>query len=145
MHTLLETTSTSHLLAQTCKAYRKAVHKALAELGLHPGQDMILQQLWCEDGLTQTEIAEQHCVQAATITKMLQRMVNAGLVERRKDPDDQRVLRVYLTTRGRALQEPIEQLWNRMEKKLFVNMSLDEKILLRRLLLQVYNNLNPEA
>ena len=40
--------------------------------------------------------------------KMIQRMERSGFVERRSDPEDERLSRVYLTERGRALQKPVQ-------------------------------------
>ena len=131
-----------YLLAQTCKAHRGAAVKLLTELGLYAGQETILGRLWQQDGLTQTELTGQLCVQAATVTKMLNRMVKAGLVERRGDPDDQRVSRVYLTERGRDLQQPVQDVWRQLDETAFASMTPEERMLFRRLLMQVQANLN---
>jgi len=68
-------------------------------------------------------------------------MSKAGLVERRTDSEDQRVSRVYLTNEGHSLQEPVEGVWHELEAQCLANLTLEEQILLRRLLLQVYENL----
>jgi DNA-binding MarR family transcriptional regulator len=49
---------------------------------------------------------------------------------------------VYLTEAGRALQQPLANIWHELEQESFANLSLDEKVLLRRLLLQVRENLD---
>lgn len=130
------------LLAQTCKAHRNLADRMLAEVGLHAGQDMILLRLWPEDGLIQADLADHLCVQAATVTKMIHRLVEAGFVERRGDPEDQRISRIYLTEKGRALQQPVEEIWERFEQCSFAALTLEERILLRRLLMQVVDNLS---
>jgi MarR family transcriptional regulator, organic hydroperoxide resistance regulator len=96
-----------YALAQLCKAHRQSVDSALKQVSrescgpeLHVGQEMILLQLWAEEGLTQSRLAELLCVEPPTITKMLQRMEQAGLLVRSADPDDARVSRVSLTRRG---------------------------------------------
>jgi DNA-binding MarR family transcriptional regulator len=135
----------SYLLKQTCRAHRNTAHKLLAEIGLHAGQEMILYRLWQTDGLTQSELVEQLCVQPATVTKMLNRMVKNGLVERRRDLQDQRVSRVYLTNQGRELQKSLESVWDKLEQYTVATLSLEERVLLRRLLMQVQDNLNNHA
>ena len=135
----------SYLLKQTCRAHRNTAHKMLTEIGLHPGQEMILFRLWEADGLTQSELVEQLCVQPATVTKMLNRMVKNGLVERRGDPQDQRISRVYLTDQGRELQKSIEDAWDKLEQYTVATLSLEERVLLRRLLMQVQDNLANHA
>src|SRR5688572_21982118 len=107
-----------HLLVQTCKAQRALAEKLWSEIGLHVGQDMLLLQLWPEEGLTQTELAERLYIQPATVTKTLKRMEQTGLIERRGDPEDQRVSRVYLTEQGRALLQPYEEVRDKLEQYL---------------------------
>ena len=133
--------STGSLLVQVCKAHRNKAHELLSRINLHPGQEFLLLNLWPEDGLTHSEVAENLCVQPATVTKMLDRLVRTGLVQRQPDPADQRVSRVYLTEKGRELLEPIEQVWEELEQISFANLTLEERLLLRRLLIQVKANL----
>ena len=129
------------LLVQICKAHRNKAQELLSRIDLYPGQEFLLTNLWPEDGLTHSEMAESLCVQPATVTKMLDRLVKTGLVQRMQDSDDQRVSRVYLTEKGRELLEPIEQVWEELEQISFADLSLAERLLLRRLLLQVQENL----
>jgi DNA-binding MarR family transcriptional regulator len=129
------------LLVQICKAHRNKAQELLSRIDLYPGQEFLLINLWPEDGLTQSEVAESLCIQPATVTKMLDRLVKTGLVQRVQDSSDQRVSRVYLTEKGRELLEPIEQVWEELEQTSFANLSLEERLLLRRLLLQVHENL----
>lgn len=131
----------NYLLVQVCKAHRQKASTLLSQVELYAGQEMLLLKLWAKDGLMQSEMADELCVQPATITKMLDRMVESGLVERRKDPDDQRVSRIYLTAKGIALQEPVADVWQQFENQATADFTLEEKILLRRLLLQLQKNL----
>ena len=135
------TETISYLLAQVCKAHRGKGQELLSDLDLHLGQEMLLLRLWPRDGQTQSELADDLCISPATITKTLDRMSKAGLVERRTDSEDQRVSRVYLTNEGQLLQEPVEGVWHELETQILANLTLEEQILLRRLLLQVYENL----
>lgn len=129
------------LLVQICRAHRNKAQELLARIELYPGQEFLLINLWPQDGLTHSEVAETLCVQPATVTRMLDRLVKAGLVQRRPDEQDQRVSRVYLTEAGRGLLGPIEQAWQKLEAISFANLTLEERVLLRRLLLQVNENL----
>lgn len=131
----------SYLLAQICRAQRNAASDGLSELGLHVGQEMLLRRLWQECGLTQTELAEQLCVESPTVTRMLQRMERAALIERAVDSEDARVSRVHVTDKGRALQTEVEELWTQLENRVIDGFTAEEKVLLRRLLLQVQQNL----
>ena len=133
--------SLGYLMVQICKAHRNKAQELLAEIGLHVGQEMLLMQLGIGDGLTQSELADEICVQPATLTRSLDRLSRSGLVERRIDAEDQRVSRVYLTEAGRALGQSIEQAWDELEALSFAKLTGEERVLLRRLLLQVYANL----
>jgi DNA-binding MarR family transcriptional regulator len=76
----------------------------MREHGLTFAQAAVMSRLWWQDGLTQSELQEQVGVDASTLTGLLQRMTRQGLVRRRRDRSDGRVLLVYLTPRGRALR-----------------------------------------
>lgn len=131
----------SYSLIQISKAHRRRAEIALGELGLYPGQEMILFQLWAEEGVTQSHLVENLCVEPPTVTKTLQRLERAGFVERRQDADDARITRVYLTPQGRELQAPVQQIWEELEAATIGGLSEIEQALLRRLLMQVQNNL----
>lgn len=133
--------SVGFALAQLCKAHRYRVDAALREHGLRAGQEMILLQLWGEDGLTQSQLVERLCVEPPTVTKMLQRMEAEGLISRRPDPDDARISRVFLAASGRCLKQQVEQSWAEVERHLTAGMTLEERVLARRLLMQMRQNL----
>src|SRR5215216_6899270 len=107
---------TGFTLAKVCKAHRANVGALLAEHGLHVGQEMVLVELWQDDGLRGGELAARLGVEPPTVTKMLRRLQECGLVERRADPEDARSLRIYLTGQGRALEEPVVRCWERAEQ-----------------------------
>jgi len=124
------------------KAHRARAEAALNRLGLHTGQEMLLLRLWIEEGIPQSQLAVSMGVEPPTATKMLQRMEHAGLIERRPDPEDARVSRVYLTERGRALEQPVLEVWKQLEAQTVAGLSPTELALLRRLLMQVAANLS---
>ena len=127
---------------QIHKAHRQLAEEDLNKLGVHTGQEMILLQLWIEEGIPQSQLAACMEVEPPTATKMLQRMERAGLIERRPDPEDARVSLVYLTERGRALEQPVLDVWRQLEVRTVSGLSLTEQTLLHRLLLQVATNLS---
>ena len=136
-----EAESLDSLFAQICRLKHARIHTLLETLSLYRGQPSVLQALWEQEGLMHTELARRLQVQPATITKMLQRMEKAGFVERRPDPDDQRVSRVYLTDAGRAVRADVQQVWRQLEEEAFASFTLEERVLLRRFFLQVRENL----
>ncbi len=133
--------STGYLLAHVCKTHRNKAGELLATIDLYVGQEMFLLQLWRRDGLSLSEMAELVHVQPATASRMLDRMEAAGLVKRRPDIEDGRVSRIFLTQEGRVLHQPVRDVWAELENISMANLTADERIVLRRLLLQVYQNL----
>jgi DNA-binding MarR family transcriptional regulator len=103
---------------------------------------MILMRLYCQEGVPQSQLVEALGVEPPTVTRMLQRMEAAGLVERRPDPADARVSLVYLTEQGRQTELPVLRSWEQLEARFVAGLTDTEKALLRRLLMQVLNNLN---
>lgn len=139
VHRIEETTG--YALAKLGKAHRQAMDQALGALGLHVGQEMVLLQLWAQDGLTPSQLAERLAVEPPTVTKMVQRMTKAGLVERRSAPEDARSSRIHLTGKGRALQAGVLRAWNEVEERTMAGLSTEERTMLQRLLLRVRRNL----
>jgi len=137
--------SLDRLFSQICRLKHARVHTLYEALGLYRGQPRMLRALWDQEGLTHTELSRLLSVQPATITKMLQRMEKAGFVERRHDPDDQRVSRVYLTAAGQAIREDVQQVWRRLEEEAFASFTEEEGLLLRRLFLRIRDNLTQAA
>lgn len=130
------------LLYNISKAKRNIAQTEFNKLGLHAGQERVLLHLKHEESMGQSDLITHLCVEPPTVTKMLQRMEKAGLVERRQDDQDARASRVSATEQGKALQQPIIKVLNDLEEQMVANMTTTEVILLRRLLMQVLMNLN---
>lgn len=116
-------------------------HELLEEIGVYHGQPGMLFTLNKQDGQSQRDLADKLNLAPATITVMLKRMEKSGLVERRQDPKDLRVSRVYLTDKGRDLCGKTNEVVKRIEEGTFNNFTKEEKIMLRRLLMQMKDNL----
>ncbi|MEN6482748.1 MAG: MarR family transcriptional regulator [Anaerolineaceae bacterium] len=130
------------LLAQFTQAYRSLSDTLMDQITLHRSQAMVLCKLFIQDGMNQTEIAQQLSVQGATVTDMLQRMEEAGLVSRRRDLDDNRQVRVYLTEEGREKKRFIMEQFSKLEAAIFEGFSNDERLLLRQFLNRTLDNMN---
>jgi MarR family transcriptional regulator, organic hydroperoxide resistance regulator len=130
------------LLVQVCRAQRNLAAAALDALNIHVGQENLVYRLAAEEGVSQTQLAGSLCLDASTVTKMLARLERDGVIERRSDADDARILRVYLTSQGKALVQPVLDVWRQMEKQITRGMSEAEILLLRRLLLHIQSNLS---
>lgn len=120
--------------------YRRSL-KLLSEVGIYHGQPPLLFALSRKNGQSQKELANRLNIKPATITVMVSRMEKTELVERKQDPEDQRVSRVYITEKGKQVFEEVKKAMEVMDTECFNNFTSEEKVLLRRLLMQVRNNL----
>ncbi|MGM1063054.1 MarR family winged helix-turn-helix transcriptional regulator [Saccharothrix sp. Mg75] len=97
------------------RQHRGLASALLADLGLFPGQELILMQLWDKGGRSQKQLVEALKLDHSTIAKSVRRLENAGLVTRAADEADARVKVVSLTARGRALEERVRDVWTQLE------------------------------
>ena len=86
-----------------------ADHKA-SQFGTTRAQWAVLVRLDRFEGLKQSELAEMLDLQPITLTRLLDRICDAGLIERRSDPNDRRAKRLYLTAAARPLLEHLSEL-----------------------------------
>ena len=81
------------------------VYKPLLDgLGLTYPQYLVLNVLWREDHQTVGSIADQLALESSTLTPLLKRLEAAGLVQRTRNPADERQVVVALTEGGRAIK-----------------------------------------
>ena len=117
----------------------------LAAYNLHAGQEQFLQEVMCNGAMTMNELKDNLEVTPATVTRMAERLEKNGFLTKEKCCTDQRVVRVSLTDKGKeATSQIIDTTWNKLEQQMSKNMSMEEKILLKRLLMQVLDNLEEE-
>jgi MarR family transcriptional regulator, transcriptional regulator for hemolysin len=86
-----------------------ADHKA-SQFGITRAQWVVLVRLDRFEGLKQSELAEMLDLQPITLTRLLDRLCESGLIERRADPNDRRAKRLYLTAQARPLLERLGDL-----------------------------------
>lgn len=102
----------------------------------------VLFLLYQRKTMSQKALAEQLNVTAPSITSLIQKMEKTGYITRRPDDQDQRVMRLSLTEKGKSCIQSVKDVAERMEKIIFEGMSVEERLLFRRLMLQVNENLD---
>ncbi|MGW6215140.1 MarR family winged helix-turn-helix transcriptional regulator [Streptomyces sp. NPDC055109] len=115
------------LHGRTSKALRALADAAMRRHGLHVGQNYLLAVLWERDGSTPGEVAAALNVTTPTVVKMADRMTTAGLLTRRRDARDNRLVRLWLTDAGRALQKPVEAERRLIEEKVTADLTKTER------------------
>jgi DNA-binding MarR family transcriptional regulator len=125
------------LHSKTSKLLRSAADAAVQRHGLRLGQDHLLAALWAEDGRTPGEIAASVNVTTPAVTKLATRLAQAGWLERRPDPRDNRLVRLWLTPAGRALQQPIEAERQALEDRITATLTKTERAQLIKALTKI--------
>ena len=90
-------------VARACQLMQQAVTKAIADLGIKPPHLDILVNLYRFQGISQQELARKLLVGRSNMSMLLPQLEKRGLIERRPDVKDKRILRLSLTETGRAL------------------------------------------
>ncbi|WP_435156579.1 MarR family winged helix-turn-helix transcriptional regulator [Haladaptatus sp. DFWS20] len=134
--------SVGYQLANASKRQQNYLIAALDKLGLQGGQELVLAQLAETNGCSQSYLAEALSVKPPSITKAVRKLEDANLIERRQDPNDARVQQVFLTQEGEDMIDPIEACWNRAEDAMLDGFTTEERLLLRRMLIQIQENID---
>lgn len=86
-------------------AFNRVYKPLLEDLGLTYPQYLVMVLLWEKDDQTVGSLGERLSLESSTLTPLLKRLEALGLVERRRDPSDERQVRVSLTRPGQALRQ----------------------------------------
>jgi MarR family transcriptional regulator for hemolysin len=133
------------LFTRASKLIRGAADAAMSRHGVRVGQNLVLEALWRSDGLTPGELAQRLHVTTPTVVKMATRMEAAGLLSRRRDPRDARLVRLYLSDRGRSLRGAIERELRQLEARALASLDGEQRRRLEHALATVIGNLQDVA
>jgi len=136
-----ENASVFILLEQLSHLSKYHAMKKMEALDLKPGQAGILFILNFEGSLSQKELAEKMGITPPSMTVALKKMESRGYVEKEPDKYDQRIVRVCLSDKGKECIESLKGIEEDMEELLFRGMSHEEKLLMKRLLMEMRKNL----
>lgn len=129
------------LLMRVVRAQHSLFRKKVHTLGLYRGQPPVLFTLQDNDGMSNSDLAESLEITPATLTNKVKRMEKAGLVTRKRDQEDERVSRIYLTDKGRGMMEQLHQNMIEMEAIILEGFSSDEVTDLKNNLLKIIDNI----
>lgn len=132
------------LIAQVGHMYKWYVDDQLKDTQLKPGQAGILVILQMIGPMSQRELADRIQITPPSVNVAIQKLEKAGYVRKEQDEKDQRMTRICLTKSGEEIIGNMHDIIRRTEETLLKNMSTEEKILVRRLLLQMIDNVREE-
>ncbi|TDB76451.1 MarR family transcriptional regulator [Actinomadura sp. KC216] len=130
------------LAARAHKVLRAASDAAMSRHGVRVGQNLVLEVLWEDDGLTPGQLATRLGLTTPTIVNTATRMETADLVVRRRDPSDARLVRLYLTAKAREVRAPIEQERRRLEERVAAALTEEERRCVRSALEKIIDELS---
>ncbi len=128
-------------LIAAARAHRRQAAIALAPLGLHPGQELLVSIVAKRGSATQVQLARIMGVEPPTIAKMVGRLEAGGLAERHADPRDARAKLVTLTDAGADAAAKLTGVWADLADLTSAALTPDETAELTRLLTLVANHL----
>jgi DNA-binding MarR family transcriptional regulator len=130
----------SALIPAVARVHRTLAGQLLREVGLYPGQELLLMRLWAAEPRTPGELARELGVEPPTAVKAVARLEAAGFVTRERSTDDRRVVLVSLTPAGRALRGRVEQIWAELERRTVGDLSAADRARLTDLLSAIARN-----
>jgi DNA-binding MarR family transcriptional regulator len=98
----------SFQVAKAAQTVTRLSRERLAAHGITPVQYALLEVLWEQDGLHAAELGTRLVIDSATVTGVVDRLENLGLVERRADSTDRRVNRLFLTREARRRRSSLQ-------------------------------------
>ncbi|RPK31312.1 hypothetical protein EDO6_01939 [Paenibacillus xylanexedens] len=72
---------------------------------------------------------------------MVKSLEQNGFIYRKRDTQDARVMRIYLTENGKILEKPVNKKWREQQEKLLHSISEEERLILRKLMQQMERNI----
>ena len=119
----------NHMMVQ------KKLMEQLKDTGLTLGQPKV------HDGASQKEIAAGCLIEAGSLTSILNRMEEKGLIERKMLNGNRRTFHIFMTESGKKNQKLVEETFEKIEETALNNVSEEEQKVFMEIFLRIYRNL----
>jgi len=121
-------------IGETAHALRKAFTRRAATLGVTGAQWKVLFKLSLKPGIRQVELADMLDIEPITLTRILDRLQEAGLIERSSDPADRRAWRLHVTAKAKPLVAKLRAIADEMTADAFAGIEPKDVETTRRVL-----------
>ena len=101
----------SHAIFRVARLHRMIAGHLLREVGLHPGQELVMMHLWQTGPQRQVDLVRVLDSDAATMTRTIRRLEHAGFVRRVATPADKRAYLIEPTPASIPLRQRVEGIW----------------------------------
>ncbi|MFI1731061.1 MarR family winged helix-turn-helix transcriptional regulator [Streptomyces acidicola] len=132
----------THAIFRVARLHRLLAAQLLRRVGLHPGQELVMMQLWDLGPQRQTDLVRLLGSDAATMTRTVKRLENAGFVRRRPSETDKRATIIEPTTASLALRNEVELVWAQLENSVAAGLAAEEQDNMIRVLDRIEDKLN---
>ena len=133
----------SHAIFRVARLHKELAGRLLRDLGLYPGQELLLMQLWDAGPQRQVDVIKILDSDAATMTRSVQRLEKAGLVSRTRNVEDGRSVIIAATPASEPLRIKVEQAWRGLEEATVAQMTPAQQAGALRVLQTLESNLDP--
>ena len=127
-------------IGETAHALRKAFDRLAVGLGVTRAQWKVLFRLTRMPGLRQVELADMLDLEPITLCRIVDRLEEAGLVERVRDPEDRRAWRLHVTASAQPLIEKLQAVGAELVARAFSGIDPQDLETTRRVLAQTREN-----
>lgn len=134
--------SLGYLVTDLGRLFGRVFDRRVAHLELTRVQWRALKRLGHAQGVTQVELADQLDVEPIALGRVIDRLQKAGFVERRADPADRRVWRLYLLPQSAQVMGPVESVADVLRREATAGVSAAELATTLSVLNRVRDNLN---
>lgn len=121
----------NYLLTTAQHAVFQRMSDRLAEYDITPGQYGILNCLWSRNSVNPKEIAKTLCLETSTISGVMDRMQKKGIIDRLVSKEDRRCVEVTITEKGKALEGPVLQIVDDVNREVMAGFTKEEQLLLK--------------
>jgi DNA-binding MarR family transcriptional regulator len=128
-------------IAETSHAMRRFYDRRVAQLGVTRAQWRVIAILGHNPGMKQVELADRLDVEPISTCRIIDRLEEAGLVERQRDPADRRAWRLALTEKAQPIRERLSELAEEMSLEAFAGLSAAEIEMMGAALARVRDNI----
>lgn len=98
------------MINEVARLLRTFADQEARQFGMTRAQWAVLARLERHEGLKQAELADMLDMQPISLTRLVDRLADSGLIERRSDPTDRRAKRLYLTEAAKPVMERLDAL-----------------------------------
>lgn len=131
------------LTSRVVQSFNRVLVKNFKENGIELSREQwsVLAVLWENNGCSQQHIAEKSFRDRPSVTRLIDNMEKDGLVERKPDPNDRRSNLIFLTQKGKDLEDKIIPLVNKTVEESYQGISKENILTVKAVLQEIYSNL----